>query len=71
MIPYEQDSLYIFDRAYMVTDRLHLISEIGAFFIVREKHAIVYEVIEDRYYNNPETGVMADQKIKSNEPNNC
>ena len=24
MIPYEQDSLYIFDRAYMVTDRLHL-----------------------------------------------
>ena len=64
MIPYEQDSLYIFDRACMVTDRLHLISEIGAFFIVREKHAIVYEVIEDRYYNNPETGVMADQKIK-------
>ena len=64
MIPYEQDSLYIFDRAYMVTDRLHLINEIGASFIVREKHAMVYEIIEDKHYNNPETGVMADQKIK-------
>ena len=62
--PYEQGALYIFDRGYMDTRGLSLINRIGAFFVVREKHAMVYEVVEDKNYNNPQTGVMADQLIK-------
>lgn len=44
---------YIFDRWYMDTRSLSLINRIGAFFVVREKHTMVYEVVEDKNYNNP------------------
>lgn len=64
LIPYEQGALYVFDRAYMDTMQLKLINDINAFFIVREKRRMAYEVIQDKDYNNPETGVMADQVIK-------
>ena len=63
-IPYEKDSFYIFDRAYMVTEMLYRIHKTDAFFVVREKHKMVFKVVEDKSYNNPETGVMADQIIK-------
>lgn len=36
-IPYEVDSFYIFDRAYMDTKQLYSIDNVGAFFVVREK----------------------------------
>ena len=64
LIPYEKDSFYIFDRAYMVTEMLYLIHKAKAFFVVREKHRMVFKVVEDKSYNNPVTGVMADQIIK-------
>lgn len=64
LIPYEQVALYVFDRAYMDTTQLNLINDINAFFIVREKRRMAYEVVEDKKYNNPKTGVMADQRIK-------
>ena len=63
IIPYEKDSFYIFDRAYMVTKMLFLIETKKAYFVVREKHKMVFEVVRDKDYNNPETGVMADQNI--------
>lgn len=63
-IPYEQGALYIFDRAYMDTDQLSIINTIKAFFVVREKRRMVYEVVKDKQYNNPQTGIMADQMIK-------
>lgn len=63
-IPYEKDSFYIFDRAYMVTKMLYMIEAKEAFFVVREKHKMLFEVVPDKNYNNPETGVMADQIIK-------
>lgn len=64
LIPYEKDSFYIFDRAYMVTEMLYHIHKTDAFFVVREKHKMVFKVVEDKSYNNPDTGVMADQVIK-------
>ena len=64
LIPYEKDSFYIFDRAYMVSEMLYLIHKAKAFFVVREKHKMVFKVVEDKSYNNPVTGVMADQIIK-------
>ena len=64
LIPYEKDSFYIFDRAYMVTKMLFLIETKEAYFVVREKNKMVFEVVRDKNYNNPETGVMADQIIR-------
>ena len=63
-IPYEVDRFYIFDRAYMDTKQLYAIDKVGAFFVVREKQRMVYEVVEDKRYNNPKTGVMSDTMIK-------
>lgn len=63
-ISYEEDSFYIFDRAYMDTKMLIIIEEAKAFFVVREKHRIKYEVVLDKHYNNPTTGIMADMNIK-------
>ena len=31
--------------------------------MVREKHKMVFKVVSDKSYNNPATGVMADQMI--------
>ena len=64
LIPYEKGSFYIFDRAYMATQKLFLIEEVGAYFVVREKHKMSYEVVEDKGYNNPVSGIMADQTIR-------
>jgi hypothetical protein len=63
-IPYESGSYYIFDRAYMDTKNLFLIHAIGAYFVVREKTAMLYQIETDRNYCNKETGIMADQIIK-------
>lgn len=62
-IPYESDSFYIFDRAYMATEHLFQIEMSDAYFVVREKSKILYKVLEDKHCSNPDTGVMADQII--------
>ena len=48
----------------MDTKQLYAIDKVGAFFVVREKQRMVYEVVEDKRYNNPKTGVMSDTLIK-------
>lgn len=62
-IPYEKDSFYVFDRAYMVTIELFRIEQAGAYFVVREKKHMQYAVVKDREYSNPDTGVLADQDV--------
>ena len=64
LIPYEKGSFYIFDRAYMATKKLYIIEGVGAYFVVREKHKMSYEVVGDKGYNNPSSGIMADQTIR-------
>jgi len=63
-IPYEKESFYVFDRAYMDTKQLRFIDKASAYFVVREKRKMTYQVVLDRNYNNPATGVMADQVIR-------
>lgn len=63
MIPYELGSYYIFDRAYMDTKKLYDIHQSHSFFVVREKRKSKYAIEHDFNYNNPETGIMADQHI--------
>ena len=62
-IPYERDSFYIFDRAYMATEHLFQIEMSDAYFVVREKSKVLYKVLEDKHCSNRDTGVMADQII--------
>lgn len=64
LIPYEKGSFYIFGRAYMATKKLYIIEGVGAYFVVREKHKMSYEVVADKKYNNPSSGIMADQTIR-------
>jgi hypothetical protein len=67
-IPYEADAIYIFDRAYMDTAQIFAIAMLKAFFVVREKHKMKFRIIEDKQYNNPLTGIMADQIVKFTGP---
>lgn len=63
-IPYEKEAFYVFDRAYMDTKQLKFIDDADAYFVVREKRKMIYQVVLDRNYNNSATGVMADQVIR-------
>lgn len=45
VIPYEQDSYYIFNRAYNDFRRLFKIPTIEAFFLVRAKKNLQYKMI--------------------------
>lgn len=48
----------------MATKKLYIIENAGAYFVVREKHKMSYEVVDDKGYNNPLSGIMADQTIR-------
>ena len=63
-IPYESRSFYIFDRGYMDTEQLFFIHKAKAFFVVREKSNMRYEIVEDLNYSNTETGVVSDQRFQ-------
>jgi transposase len=63
-IPYVTDSFYVFDKAYVSTPQLYTIHTLRAFFVVRKKRNMVYQIVKDMHYNNKQTGVMADQLIQ-------
>ena len=63
-ISYESGAFYVFDHAYMALFNLYAIHQLGAFFVVREKRNMRFKVMEDKYYNNPESGILADQLIE-------
>ena len=48
----------------MDTEQLFFIHKTKAFFVVREKINMCYEVVEDLNYSNAETGVVSDQRIR-------
>lgn len=63
-IPYVAGSYYVFDRAYMVTPMLYSIhNTYHAYFVVREKSHMRFNVIEDRAVD-PNSGIMTDQIIR-------
>lgn len=63
-IPYHSEAFYIFDKAYVSTPQLHNIQIIHAHFVVRRKQNMKYRIVEDKNYNNAQTGIMADQLIE-------
>ncbi len=61
-IPYESGSYYIFDRGYNTFKSLYNIHLIGAYFIVRAKHNVQYNVIKSQ--DNLEYNILSDDTIE-------
>lgn len=61
-IPYESGSYYIFDRGYNKFKSMYNIHLIGAYFIVRAKHNVKYQVIKSQ--ENLEPNILSDEVIR-------
>ena len=60
VIPYEEDSFYIFDRGYNDFARLFRISAIGAYFIVRGKKNNDFKPMRWTRRFPPDSGILSD-----------
>lgn len=64
VIPYEQGAYYVFDRGYFDLKRLYHINEIEAFFVIRQRGNLLYDVIKECDTMHNADGVLSDQIIK-------
>ena len=60
--PYESGCFYMFDKMYFKTRGLYRVHKSGAFFVIRIKENVVYEVTEDFPVDG--TRVLAEQAIR-------
>jgi hypothetical protein len=60
VIPYEENSFYIFDRGYNDFRRLHNIESIGAYFVIRGKNNNDFKPMRWKRRFPPETGIQSD-----------
>ncbi len=63
-IPYEQGAYYVFDRGYFDLKRLYHINEIEAYFVIRQRGNLQYEVINEGDTMHNADGVLSDQIIR-------
>ena len=63
-IPYEQGAYYVFDRGYFDLKRLYHINEIEAYFVIRQRGNLQYEVINEDDTMHNAGGVLSDQVIR-------
>ena len=59
----EIGAFYIMDRAYLDFSRLHVMNQIGSFFVLRAKSNTKYQRIYSRKVDRS-TGVVCDQSVK-------
>ena len=60
VIPYEENSFYIFDRGYNDFKRLHNIESIGAYFVIRGKTQNDFKPMKWKRRFPPESGILSD-----------
>lgn len=60
VIPYEENSLYIYDRGYNDFKRLHNIESIGAHFVIRGKTNNDFRPMKWKRRFPPESGIQSD-----------
>ncbi|MBQ0124633.1 MAG: IS4 family transposase [Bacteroidales bacterium] len=60
VIPYEEDSFYIFDRGYNDFKRLHNIESIGAYFVVRGRNKNDFRPMKWTRRFPPDSGILSD-----------
>ena len=63
-IPYEQHAYYIFDKGYYDWARLYNISTLQAYFIIREKSNIQYEIIDGDEVLDGKYNILFEQHIR-------
>lgn len=61
--PYESDAFYIFDKAYVKLLSLSEIDKIGAYFVVRRKQKMNFQILEEYGCDSSKDGVVRDLKI--------
>ena len=62
--PYESNAFYIFDKAYMKLTSLLKINQAGAYFIVRRKKRMNFEILQEFDCPDPSNGVLRDLKVQ-------
>lgn len=60
VIPYEENSFYIYDRGYNDFKRLHNIESIGAYFVIRGKTNNDFRPMKWKRRFPPESGIQSD-----------
>jgi hypothetical protein len=61
---YQAGSLYVFDKAYVKLCSLSAIDDLGAYFIVRRKKRMNFEILKERDCPNPREGILRDLEIR-------
>ena len=61
---YEPLACYVFDRGYFDLIRLYRINVLGAFFIIREKGKLAYEIVDGESILDGTDNVLKDQSIR-------
>lgn len=64
IIPYEQGAYYVFDRGYFGLKRLYHINEIEAFFVIRQRGNLLYDVIKENDTKHNTDILLSNQIIK-------
>ena len=63
-IPYEQHAYYIFDKGYYDLARLYTINTLQAYFIIREKSNLQYEIVDGDELLDGKDNILFDQRIR-------
>ena len=63
-IPYEQHAYYIFDKGYYDLARLYTINALQAYFIIREKSNLQYEIVDGDELLDGKDNILFDQRIR-------
>ena len=63
-IPYEPHAYYIFDKGYYDWTRLYNINTLQAYFVIREKDNILYEIVDDEEMLDGKDNILFDQHIR-------
>lgn len=63
-ITFEQDAIYIMDKAYVDFEALYRIKTFDSYFVTRAKSSLKYDVIEQNFNIDQATGLRADKTIE-------
>ena len=61
---YQKEALYVFDKAYVKLLSLLSIDQAEAYFIVRRKKRMNFEILKERHCPDPQKGVLRDLEIR-------
>jgi IS4 transposase len=64
VIPYEQGAYYVFGRGYYDLERLYHMQKTEAYFVIRQRGNIRYDVTKVNGTNHNENGVLMDQVME-------